>query len=140
MLEFNKMDLPDVMASEEMNQILNRYNVPFFETVATTGIGVLDALKSITKLVFNDLSKKALLQKRSRTTTSLYTAGGSAIEQPLPASKRPEPTQTTAQALITPLPFTPASRVATPPPPPPAPPEPIHTVEPEPEEQIRGRE
>ena len=137
-LEFNKMDLPDVMASEEMNQILNRYNVPFFETVATTGIGVLDALKSITKLVFNDLSKKALLQKRSRTTTSLYTAGGSAIEQPLPASKRPEPTQTTAQALITPLPFTPASRVATPPPPPPAPPEPIHTVEPEPEEKFEA--
>ena len=135
-LQFNKMDLPDVMASEEMNQILNRYNVPFFETVATTGIGVLDALKSITKLVFNDLSKKALLQKRSRTTTSLYTAGGSAIDQPLPASKRPEPTPTTAQALITPLPFTPASRVATPPPPPPAPPEPIQTVEPEPEEKF----
>ncbi|MCI0447115.1 hypothetical protein L0152_28400, partial [bacterium] len=40
-LQFNKMDLPDVMTSEEMNQILNRYNVPFFETVATTGIGVL---------------------------------------------------------------------------------------------------
>jgi small GTP-binding protein len=132
-LQFNKMDLPDVMASEEMNQILNRYNVPFFETVATTGIGVLDALKSITKLVFNDLSKKALLQRRSRTTTSLYTAGGTAIDQPLPAAKRPEPTPA-ASALISPLPFTPASRVATPPPPPA--PEPIHTVEPEPEIQI----
>jgi hypothetical protein len=119
------------MASEEMNQILNRYNVPFFETVATTGIGVLDALKSITKLVFNDLSKKALLQKRSRTTTSLYTAGGTAIDQPLPAAKQPTPA---ASALISPLPFTPASRVATPPPPPA--PEPIHTVEPEPEIQI----
>jgi small GTP-binding protein len=134
-LQFNKMDLPDVMASEEMNQILNRYNVPFFETVATTGIGVLDALKSITKLVFNDLSKKALLQKRSRTTTSLYTAGGTAIDQPLPAAKRPEPTPA-ASALISPLPFTPASRVATPPPPPA--PEPIHTVEPEPEIKIES--
>ncbi|HSE40504.1 MAG TPA: ADP-ribosylation factor-like protein [Acidobacteriota bacterium] len=134
-LQFNKMDLPDVMASEEMNQILNRYNVPFFETVATTGIGVLDALKSITKLVFNDLSKKALLQKRSRTTTSLYTAGGTAIDQPLPAAKRPEPTPA-ASALISPLPFTPASRVATPPPP--AAPEPIHTVEPEPEIKIES--
>jgi small GTP-binding protein len=132
-LQFNKMDLPDVMASEEMNQILNRYNVPFFETVATTGIGVLDALKSITKLVFNDLSKKALLQKRSRTTTSLYTAGGTAIDQPLPAAKQPTPAA--ASALITPLPFTPASKVATPPPAPP-PPEPIRAIEPEPEPKL----
>jgi small GTP-binding protein len=132
-LQFNKMDLPDVMASEEMNQILNRYNVPFFETVATTGIGVLDALKSITKLVFNDLSKKALLQKRSRTTTSLYTAGGTAIDQPLPAAKQPTPAA--ASALITPLPFTPASKVATPPPVAP-PPEPIRAIEPEPEPKL----
>ncbi len=122
-LQFNKMDLPDVMTSEEMNQILNRYNVPFFETVATTGIGVLDALKSITKLVFNDLSKKALLQKRARTSTSLYTAGGTAVEQPLAAAKR-EPTPT--PSLVTPLPFVPTK---TPIPPPPSPPERIETVE-----------
>jgi hypothetical protein len=113
------MDLPDVMTSEEMNQILNRYNVPFFETVATTGIGVLDALKSITKLVFNDLSKKALLQKRARTSTSLYTAGGTAVEQPLAAAKPTTPPPQPA-SLVTPLPFVPA-KTPTPPPPPPEP-------------------
>jgi mutual gliding-motility protein MglA len=126
-LQFNKMDLPDVMTSEEMNQILNRYNVPFFETVATTGIGVLDALKSITKLVFNDLSKKALLQKRARTSTSLYTAGGTAVEQPLAAAKPTTPPPQPA-SLVTPLPFVPAK---TPTPPPPPPPEPeVEAIEP----------
>ncbi len=127
-LQFNKMDLPDVMTSEEMNQILNRYNVPFFETVATTGIGVLDALKSITKLVFNDLSKKALLQKRARTTTSLYTAGGTAVEQPLAAAKPTTPPPQPA-ALVTPLPFVPA-KTSTPTPPPPPEPEPLEAIEP----------
>jgi mutual gliding-motility protein MglA len=128
-LQFNKMDLPDVMTSEEMNQILNRYNVPFFETVATTGIGVLDALKSITKLVFNDLSKKALLQKRARTSTSLYTAGGSAVEQPLAAAKPTTPAPPQPAAMVSPLPFVPA-KSATPPPPPPPEPEPIEAIEP----------
>lgn len=128
-LQFNKMDLPDVMTSEEMNQILNRYNVPFFETVATTGIGVLDALKSITKLVFNDLSKKALLQKRARTSTSLYTAGGSAVEQPLAAAKPTTPPPPPPASMAPPLPFVPP-KAPTPPPPPPPEPESIEAIEP----------
>lgn len=73
-LQFNKVDLPAIMTPDELSQVLNKNNVPFFETVATTGIGVLDSLKSITKLVFNDLSKKALLQKRTRTTTGASAA------------------------------------------------------------------
>lgn len=75
-LQFNKVDLPGIMSSEELSQILNKHNVPFYETVATTGIGVLDSLKAITKLVFNDLSKKALLQKKTRTTTAAPAAAG----------------------------------------------------------------
>lgn len=133
-LQFNKMDLPDVMTSEEMNQILNRYNVPFFETVATTGIGVLDALKSITKLVFNDLSKKALLQKRARTSTSLYTAGGSAVEQPLAAAKPTTPQPAPSASMASPLPFVPA-KAPTPPPPSPEP-DLIEAIEPDDEVKI----
>src|SRR5688572_1674471 len=68
-LQFNKVDLPNRMSSQDLNSLLNKYNIPFFETCATLGIGVLDALKSITKLVFNDLGKKALLQKKSRPGT-----------------------------------------------------------------------
>ena len=84
-LQFNKIDLPNVMTLEEMNQLLNKFNVPFFETCAVSGVGILDSLKSITKLVFNDLSKKALLQKKTRTTTGAaaqLSAAGSFLDQP----------------------------------------------------------
>ena len=42
-LQFNKVDLPAIMTPDELSQVLNKHNVPFFETVATTGIGVLDS-------------------------------------------------------------------------------------------------
>ncbi len=102
-LQFNKADLPGIMSFEELSQVLNKYNVPFYETVATTGIGVLDALKSVTKLVFNDLSKKALLQKKSRST---LTTGGA-------------PSAATEYTLGTSFSGSPAAAVKTPPPPPP---------------------
>ncbi len=57
-LQFNKRDLPNVATVEEMNAALNKYNAPFYESVATTGIGVQDTLKAITKLVLLHLTKK----------------------------------------------------------------------------------
>ena len=48
-LQFNKRDLPRISGIEEMNAAINRFNAPFYETVATTGIGVQDTLKAITK-------------------------------------------------------------------------------------------
>jgi signal recognition particle receptor subunit beta len=57
-LQFNKRDLPKISSIEEINSAINRYNVPFYESVATTGIGVQDTLKAITKLVLMHLTKK----------------------------------------------------------------------------------
>jgi signal recognition particle receptor subunit beta len=57
-LQFNKRDLPKISGIEEINQAINRYNAPFYESVATTGIGVQDTLKAITKLVLLHLTKK----------------------------------------------------------------------------------
>jgi hypothetical protein len=39
---------------------LNRYHVPTFNTVATVGAGILEALKEISKLVIADLNRKGL--------------------------------------------------------------------------------
>lgn len=93
-LQFNKIDLPGIMSAEDLNQLLNKLNVPFFETSAISGTGVLDALKSITKLVFNDLSKRALLQKKAKTTSiaaGTYSTGSSLVAKPqtapMPASE-----------------------------------------------------
>ena len=88
-LQFNKIDLPNRMSAQDLNTLLNKYNMPFFETCATLGIGILDALKNITKLVFNDLGKKALLQKKTKspsgsgaTVVSAAAAESKVTEQP----------------------------------------------------------
>ena len=57
-LQFNKRDLAKISSIEDLNAALNRYNAPFYESVATTGIGVQDTLKAIVKLVLLQLTRK----------------------------------------------------------------------------------
>ncbi len=54
-LQFNKRDLKDIMSLEEMDEVLNEYDAPFFESVATDGIGVQETLEGIVKLVMRSL-------------------------------------------------------------------------------------
>ena len=58
--QFNKRDVPDLLSIEQMNAALNASGVPTFETVATSGRGVFEALKSITTLVLNDLRRRGI--------------------------------------------------------------------------------
>lgn len=57
-LQYNKRDLPDILPIEYLNSQLNEYNVPYFETIATTGYNVEATLKEMTKIVLQDLIKK----------------------------------------------------------------------------------
>jgi signal recognition particle receptor subunit beta len=50
-IQWNKRDLPNVIAVEEMENKLNKEKKPSFEAIATTGEGVFDALKAVSKLV-----------------------------------------------------------------------------------------
>jgi len=43
-IQFNKRDLPKLAPIEDLNAAVNKYNGPFYESVATTGIGVQDTL------------------------------------------------------------------------------------------------
>lgn len=72
--QINKIDLPNRLSSQELNTLLNKYNVPHFESCATVGTGILESLKSITKLVFNDLGRKALLQKKAKVAPTAAAA------------------------------------------------------------------
>ncbi len=56
--QFNKRDLTSLSSIQEMNLAINKYNAPFYESVATNGVGVQDTLRAITKLVLIHLSKK----------------------------------------------------------------------------------
>ncbi|MCX7794776.1 MAG: GTPase domain-containing protein [Thermodesulfovibrionales bacterium] len=56
-IQYNKRDLPNVVPVEELNRVLNPNGVPYFEAVATQGIGVFETLKGIAKLVLLELKK-----------------------------------------------------------------------------------
>jgi signal recognition particle receptor subunit beta len=56
-MQYNKRDLPKVASIAELHALLNYRNVPEFEAVATTGVGVFETLKSIIKLILIDLKK-----------------------------------------------------------------------------------
>ena len=56
-VQYNKRDLPNVASVDELRQMLNPTNVPDFEAVARTGVGVFDTLKAVAKLVLTELKK-----------------------------------------------------------------------------------
>lgn len=50
-MQYNKRDLPNIMTVQEMQELLNYDDIPYFESVATEGIGVFATLKEIAKMV-----------------------------------------------------------------------------------------
>lgn len=50
-IQWNKRDLPNIVPVQEMQRRLNKYNFPNFEATATSGEGVFETLKMISKLV-----------------------------------------------------------------------------------------
>src|SRR5262249_22700215 len=58
--QYNKRDAPEVLPVAKMEAALNPYRAPSFETCATTGVGVFEALKKITTLVLSDLRRRGV--------------------------------------------------------------------------------
>ncbi len=56
-VQYNKRDLPNVVPVEELRRALNTQNVPEYQAVAPTGVGVFDTLKAVAKLVLTELKK-----------------------------------------------------------------------------------
>lgn len=54
-LQYNKRDLADVLSVDDLDELLNEFNAPFFEAVSTTGIGVEETLQAVVKLVARSL-------------------------------------------------------------------------------------
>lgn len=63
-LQYNKRDLPDAMAVGVMNRRLNFRNVPYFESVANRGPGVLDTFLAITRDTVDYTFRKYHLDKK----------------------------------------------------------------------------
>lgn len=57
-LQYNKRDLPDVMTTEELDDLLNYRDLPRFEAQALSGTGVFDTLRGVSELVLRRLSQR----------------------------------------------------------------------------------
>ncbi|KPJ60147.1 MAG: gliding-motility protein MglA [Latescibacteria bacterium DG_63] len=56
-IQYNKRDLPNIASVEELQKLLNPNNsTPYFEAVATQGVGVFASLKEVSKRVLTALS------------------------------------------------------------------------------------
>ena len=93
-IQFNKRDLPKLSSIEDLNSSLNKYNAPFYESVATTGIGVQDTLKAIVKLVLLNLTKKY----ESKSVAEAAVASASAPQPARAAAVAPAPAPAPARA------------------------------------------
>ena len=56
-VQYNKRDLPNAVAVDELRSVLNPRRLPEYQAVAPTGVGVFDTLKSVAKLVLTELKK-----------------------------------------------------------------------------------
>ena len=58
-VQYNKRDLPNAVALDELHRLVNPRGVPEFQAVAPTGVGVFDTLKAVAKLVLTELKRGA---------------------------------------------------------------------------------
>jgi signal recognition particle receptor subunit beta len=56
-IQYNKRDLEEIVAIEEMRKELNRYNVPDFEAVAIEGQGVIETMGMVVKMATEKVVK-----------------------------------------------------------------------------------
>ncbi len=66
-IQYNKRDLKNILPVEVLNERLNERNVPYFEAIATEGVGVMETLREIIK--------QTLQTVQSRMVTASTSAG-----------------------------------------------------------------
>jgi len=120
-IQFNKRDLPKLASIEDLNAGLNKFNAPFYESVATTGIGVQDTLKAIVKLVLLNLTKKYETKSGAETVLSnsvpaAHAAAGTISAAPLsppPMSRAATAVALSPETAPAPAPAAPTAKPAT---------------------------
>lgn len=103
-IQYNKRDLANALSIEEMQQRINRYNLPWKEAIANKGTGVFDTLKLISVNVIDYINKKYLLTFRNQSNHIKATPQQQYAPQPSQQSNesiRPTPpvAQSSSQLL-----------------------------------------
>ncbi len=82
-IQYNKRDLADVTSVAEMEQMINPYGYPSFESVATTGEGVLETLTKITKMVLQHIEMGTSgKQPRTQSAPAERTSASPGLSHP----------------------------------------------------------
>jgi hypothetical protein len=110
-IQYNKRDLPDVYAIEELERELNPSGVPYVEAVATQGRGVRETFDLVSKMLLDRVTKDLKRQSAGRSErpattpasqTAMATAGASpAAAAPSRAVRFPTPATDAAPARET---------------------------------------
>lgn len=87
--QYNKRDLPNVLPRVELDRLLNPKGYPAFETVATTGQGVLEAFAAICEATVLSVADRLGITAQADALTRLV-ANVRAAMAPLIPSKPPE--------------------------------------------------
>jgi hypothetical protein len=106
-IQFNKRDLTDLITIEDMDGELNRYSAPFFEAIATEGVGVQETLEGIVKLVMRSLRERyepVVAATGSEAPVPLLDETPAASIQPPPVSPVTPPPASADAAEPTPSP------------------------------------
>jgi signal recognition particle receptor subunit beta len=74
-LQYNKRDLPNVLPVSELDPVLNLHGAPSFESSAAKGIGVLEPLDELVRLVLLDLERRSVFGGESHTEQTQHKFG-----------------------------------------------------------------
>jgi signal recognition particle receptor subunit beta len=86
-LQYNKRDLKNILAVDELNTDLNSERAyPFFEAQAINGVGVFETLKEITKLTLKKLRRRMVAPHAGGPAAR---APGTPSRPPIAAPRRP---------------------------------------------------
>ncbi len=84
-LQYNKRDLPHVASVEELNAMLNSYNVPAYESSALTGMGVVETLTGICKMVLKQMDSGTAKKKTAQPSALISPSAKDAAPTTRPA-------------------------------------------------------
>ncbi len=109
-IQWNKRDLPDAMAPEELERHLNHHSAPTFEGVANSGQGVFPTLKALAASVLKGIMKETAGGKSGSASAPAAPAPTAAASAPVAPSAPMAPQFPTPQAAPQPSAPAPAAQ------------------------------
>jgi signal recognition particle receptor subunit beta len=114
-IQYNKRDLEDPLPVAELHQHLNLMNVPAYEAIAMTGVGVYDTFKGIAGILFRQLKER--LESGEAIPAATADASDPAGQ---PGAGSPANVEEAVDSALREIGPAPASPITSPPPTPPA--------------------